>query len=61
MKLANDGKIPEGMLTKSLEECTNEVEQFVALHKADSENEKFPIMAFKKRESLKMVNPNKKD
>ncbi len=26
VKLANDGKIPAGMLTKSLEECTNEVE-----------------------------------
>jgi len=32
----------------------------VALHKADSENEKFPIVAFKKRESLKVVDPNKK-
>ena len=26
VKLANDGKIPAGMLTKSLEDCTNEVE-----------------------------------
>lgn len=26
VKLANDGKIPAGMLTKSLDDCTNEVE-----------------------------------
>lgn len=26
VKIANDGKIPAGLLTKSIEDCTNEVE-----------------------------------
>ena len=26
VKLANDGKIPAGMLSRTLEDCTNEVE-----------------------------------
>ena len=39
----HDGKLPQGMLSKSLKDCKDDVEQFVALHKIDSQNEKFPI------------------
>ena len=42
-KTSPDGKLPQGMLSKSLKDCKDDVEQFVALHKMDQDNEKFPI------------------
>jgi hypothetical protein len=46
--------LPQGTLLKTVSETKNEVEQFVALHKLDKENEKFPLKVFKRRESLKI-------
>ena len=53
-KFSADGKLPQGTLLKTVKETKDEVEQFVALHKLDKENEKFPIKVFKRRESLKL-------
>ena len=54
---SNDGKLPKDILLKNEEEIKSDINHFLALKKLDSDNEKFPIMAFKKRESLKNVIP----
>ena len=48
-----EGRLPKGLLDQSLKECKTEVDQFVALHKIDKNNEKFPVVEFKRRESMK--------
>ena len=57
---SNDGKLPKDILLKNEEEIKSDINHFLALKKLDSDNEKFPIVAFKKRESLKNVVPGKK-
>jgi len=41
-----DGKLPLGTLMKTKSELNSDVNQFLALKKLDSENEKFPIRAY---------------
>lgn len=54
-KYSSDGKLPQGTLLKTVDEIQSDVGQFLALRKIDSDNEKFPIKAYKRRESLKDV------
>lgn len=54
--LSRDGKLPQGILIKTVDEIKSEVNQFIALKKLDSENEKFPIQIYEKRESIKKIN-----
>jgi NADH:ubiquinone oxidoreductase subunit D len=49
-KVTTDGKLPQGILMKTVEETKSEVNQFLALKKLDKENEKFPINTYKKQE-----------
>lgn len=47
MKVKNpDGKLPMGLLTKTQEEISDDINMFLALKKIDSDNEKFPLVAF---------------
>jgi hypothetical protein len=55
-KYSSDGKLPSGTLLKTVEEIKSDVGQFLALRKIDSDNEKFPIQTWKKRESMKDLN-----
>jgi len=48
-KVTGDGKLPQGLLLKTVEETKSEVNQFLALKKLDNENEKFPINTYKKK------------
>ena len=48
-KNSADGKLPMGLLTKTQEEIKDDVNMFLALKKIDSDNEKFPIVAFTRR------------
>jgi hypothetical protein len=48
-----DGKLPPGILLKTVEETKSEVNQFIALKRLDKDNEKFPINTYKKREESK--------
>jgi len=41
-KVSHDGKLPQGTLLKTVKEIKSDVNQFLALRKLDSENEKFP-------------------
>ena len=41
-KVSHDGKLPKGALLKTVEETKSDINQFLALRKLDSENEKFP-------------------
>ena len=51
-QVSSDGKLPQGMLMKTVEETKSEVNQFLALKKLDKDNEKFPIKTYnKKRET----------
>jgi hypothetical protein len=52
-EMSADGMLPKGVLDQSLKDCKNEVDTFVALHKIDKNNEKFPVVEFKRRESMK--------
>ena len=52
-KVSRDGKLPQGTLMKTMEELKSDVNQFLALKKLDSDNEKFPIKVYQRRESLK--------
>ena len=54
-KNSADGKLPMGLLIKSQDEIKDDVNMFLALKKIDSDNEKFPIVAFKRRESEKLT------
>ena len=54
-KFSADGKLPQGTLLKTVDEIKSDVGQFLALRKIDSDNEKFPIQAYKRRESMKDV------
>ena len=47
--VSSDGKLPQGLLIKSLNEIKSDVNQFLALKKLDSENEKFPVEKYKQR------------
>jgi hypothetical protein len=40
-------------LIKAQEEITDDINMFLALKHMDSDNEKFPLVAFKRRESEK--------
>ena len=42
-KFSSDGKLPKGLLMKSMSEIKNEVNQFLAVKNIDIANEKFPI------------------
>jgi hypothetical protein len=42
-KFSHDGKLPRGLLLKTMSEIKSEVNQFLALKKLDFENEKMPI------------------
>ena len=52
-KYSTDGKLPQGTLLKTVDEIQSDVGQFLALRKIDSDNEKFPLQAYKRRESEK--------
>jgi len=52
-KYSADGKLPQGTLLKTVDEIQSDVGQFLALRKIDSDNEKFPLQAYKRRESEK--------
>ena len=52
-KYSADGKLPQGTLLKTVDEIQSDVGQFLALRKIDSDNEKFPLQAHKRRESEK--------
>ena len=55
MKVKNpDGKLPMGLLTKTQDEISDDINMFLALKKIDSDNEKFPIVTFQRRESEKL-------
>ena len=54
-KYSADGKLPQGTLLKTVDEIKSDVGQFLALKKMDSDNEKFPIQVYKRRESEKQV------
>lgn len=47
-KISSDGKLPQGLLLKTVEETKSEVNQFLELKKLDKENEKFPLSAYKR-------------
>lgn len=51
-KYSTDGKLPQGTLLKTVDEIQSDVGQFLALRKIDSDNEKFPLQAYKRRESM---------
>lgn len=51
--LSPDGKLPPGALLNNLEDMKNDLTQFMQLKKIDSENEKFPLKVYKRRESIK--------
>jgi hypothetical protein len=53
VKIKNDGKLPSGLLIKAQAEITDDIQMYLKLKQLDSDNEKFPIMAFKRRESEK--------
>lgn len=63
-KFSHDGKLPRGLLLKTMSEIKSEVNQFLALKKLDFENEKMPIKKVQdvlvRRESLKTRNNNSK-
>lgn len=42
-KYSHDGKLPKGLLLKTMSEIKSEVNQFLALKKLDMENEKMPV------------------
>jgi hypothetical protein len=42
-KYSHDGKLPRGILLKTMSEIKSEVNQFLALKKLDMENEKMPV------------------
>jgi len=46
--VSSDGKLPQGLLIKNLKEIKSDVNQFLALKKLDSENEKFPVESYRK-------------
>lgn len=52
-QVATDGKLPQGLLMKTVEETKSEVNQFLALKRLDKDNEKFPMATYKKREERK--------
>lgn len=56
-KVSHDGKLPQGTLLKTVNEIKSDVNQFLALRKLDSENEKLPHRTYdlvmKRRESEK--------
>ena len=58
-KVSHDGKLPKGALLQTVEETKSDINQFLALRKLDSENEKFPHLTnqivIKRRESEKMA------
>lgn len=58
-KVSHDGKLPQGTLLKTVKEIKSDVNQFLALRKMDSENEKFPH-AIHRRQSEKKVNTHSK-
>lgn len=41
-KVSHDHKLPKGALLKTVDETKSDINQFLALRKLDSENEKFP-------------------
>ena len=63
-KYSHDGRLPRGLLLKTMTEIKSEVNQFLALKKLDFENEKMPIKKVQdilvRRESLKTRNNNSK-
>ena len=63
-KYSHDGRLPRGLLLKTMTEIKSEVSQFLALKKLDFENEKMPIKKVQdvlvRRESLKTRNNNSK-
>ena len=63
-KYSHDGKLPQGLLLKTLSEIKNDVNQFLALSKIDSENEKMPVKivqeVISRRETAKSRNLNSK-
>ena len=57
-KVSHDGKLPQGTLLKTVNEIKSDVNQFLALRKLDSENEKFPhqvMVQVQRRESEKLM------
>ena len=63
-KYSHDGRLPRGLLLKTMTEIKSEVNQFLALKKLDFENEKMPIKKVQdvlvRRESLKTRTNNSK-
>jgi len=52
--IAGDGRVDKEVVRKSLKESSDEGSLFVSIKDADSTNEKFPIMTFNRRESIKL-------
>lgn len=58
-KYTNDGKLPQGILLKTMEDIKSDIEGFIALRQIDADNEKMPIKKVTdviiRRESLKQL------